>query len=130
MSLPPLRLGENEEANYEATTRAVKKALRLNRAIQAHDGHWPAENAGPLFFTPPLVSVFPALTASADLGRGLKFFFTFFNHSEFCKIIEVSPQSFKIYKCFLKICMVPSQSLNRSAPEMNGQNFSLLVLPS
>ncbi|XP_063944253.1 dammarenediol II synthase-like [Daucus carota subsp. sativus] len=55
LSLPPLRLGENEEANYEATTRAVKKALRLNRAIQAHDGHWPAENAGPLFFTPPLI---------------------------------------------------------------------------
>nr|WDS97776.1 dammarenediol synthase [Bupleurum chinense] len=33
----------------------VKKALRLNRAIQAHDGHWPAENAGPLLYTPPLI---------------------------------------------------------------------------
>ncbi|RVW89950.1 Beta-Amyrin Synthase 2 [Vitis vinifera] len=32
----------------------VRKAVRLNRAIQAKDGHWPAENAGPLFFTPPL----------------------------------------------------------------------------
>ena len=62
MSLPPLRLGENEEGNYEAATTAVKKALRLSRAIQAHDGHWPAENSGPLFFTPPLVSVFTALT--------------------------------------------------------------------
>ncbi|KAK1362257.1 Terpene cyclase/mutase family member [Heracleum sosnowskyi] len=55
LSLQPARLGENEEVNYEAATTAVKKAIRLNRAIQAHDGHWPAENAGPMFFTPPLI---------------------------------------------------------------------------
>ncbi|KAK1392036.1 Terpene cyclase/mutase family member [Heracleum sosnowskyi] len=55
LSLQPVRLGENEEVNYEAATTAVKKAIRLNRAIQAHDGHWPAENAGPMFFTPPLI---------------------------------------------------------------------------
>ncbi|GKC62874.1 dammarenediol II synthase-like protein, partial [Tanacetum coccineum] len=54
LSIPPVRLGENEDVNYEAVTVAVKKALRLNRAIQAKDGHWPAENAGPMFFTPPL----------------------------------------------------------------------------
>ena len=50
-----MRLGEKEKVTYEAVTTAVKKAVRLNRAIQAKDGHWPAENAGPLFFTPPLV---------------------------------------------------------------------------
>ena len=50
-----MRLGENEEVTYEAVTTAVRKSVRLNRAIQAKDGHWPAENAGPLFFTPPLV---------------------------------------------------------------------------
>ncbi|KAK1375484.1 Terpene cyclase/mutase family member [Heracleum sosnowskyi] len=55
LGLPPIRLGENEDVNCEAATTAVKKALRLNRAIQAYDGHWPAENAGPLFFTPPLI---------------------------------------------------------------------------
>ncbi|KAL1834017.1 dammarenediol II synthase-like [Daucus carota subsp. sativus] len=55
LSQPPVRLGENEEVKYEAVTIAVKKAIRLNRAIQAHDGHWPAENAGSLFFTPPLI---------------------------------------------------------------------------
>ena len=57
LSQPPVRLGDNEEVKYEAVTIAVKKAIRLNRAIQAHDGHWPAENAGSMFFTPPLVSV-------------------------------------------------------------------------
>ncbi|KAK2981148.1 hypothetical protein RJ640_013470, partial [Escallonia rubra] len=55
LSTPPVRLGEKEEVTYEGVTRAVKKALRLNRAIQANDGHWPAENAGPMTFTPPLI---------------------------------------------------------------------------
>ena len=50
-----MRLGEKEEVTYEAVTTVVRKAVRLTRAIQAKDGHWPAENAGPLFFTPPLV---------------------------------------------------------------------------
>lgn len=55
LSIGPVRVGEKEEISYEKATVAVKKALRLNMAIQARDGHWPAENAGPLFFTPPLV---------------------------------------------------------------------------
>ncbi|KAI3739351.1 hypothetical protein L2E82_29754 [Cichorium intybus] len=50
-----VRLGDDEEVNYEAVTVSVRKAVRLNRAIQAWDGHWPAENTGPLFFTPPLI---------------------------------------------------------------------------
>ncbi|KAK6150030.1 hypothetical protein DH2020_017555 [Rehmannia glutinosa] len=54
VSIPPVRLGEKEEVTYETATIAVKKALRLNRAVQASDGHWPAENAGPMFFTPPM----------------------------------------------------------------------------
>ncbi|XP_058193552.1 dammarenediol II synthase-like [Rhododendron vialii] len=57
LSIPPVRLGDKEEVTYEATTTALRKAVRLNRAIQAPDGHWAAENAGPMFFTPPLVIV-------------------------------------------------------------------------
>lgn len=49
MSIPPVRLGEKEEVTYETATTAVKKALLLNRAVQASDGHWPAENAGRCF---------------------------------------------------------------------------------
>lgn len=55
ISIPPVRVGENEDITHEKATIAVKKALRLNRAVQASDGHWPAENAGPMFFTPPLI---------------------------------------------------------------------------
>ncbi|CAA0823721.1 Beta-amyrin synthase, partial [Striga hermonthica] len=55
LGTPPVRIGEHETVTYETATAAVKKALRLNRALQASDGHWPAENAGPMFFTPPLI---------------------------------------------------------------------------
>ncbi|KAH7839666.1 hypothetical protein Vadar_007066 [Vaccinium darrowii] len=53
--MPPVRLGEQEEVNYETVTTALRKAVRLNCAIQSNDGHWPAENTGPHFFTPPLL---------------------------------------------------------------------------
>ncbi|KAL8481173.1 hypothetical protein ACS0TY_027629 [Phlomoides rotata] len=54
LSIPAVRVGEKEEISYESATIAVKKALRLQRAIQASDGHWPAENSGPMFFAPLL----------------------------------------------------------------------------
>ncbi|XP_058208023.1 dammarenediol II synthase-like isoform X1 [Rhododendron vialii] len=57
LSIAPVRLGETEEVKYEAVTTALRKAIRLNRAIQSSDGHWPAENAGPMFFTPPLIII-------------------------------------------------------------------------
>ncbi|KAJ9691016.1 hypothetical protein PVL29_013268 [Vitis rotundifolia] len=57
LGIPPVRLGEKEEVTYKAVTIAMRKAVRLNRAIQAKDGHWPAEEAGALFFTPPLIMV-------------------------------------------------------------------------
>ncbi|CAL5346325.1 unnamed protein product [Camellia sinensis] len=45
LSIPPMRVGEKEEVTCEAATTALRKAVRLNRAIQASDGHWAAENA-------------------------------------------------------------------------------------
>ncbi|RVW89929.1 Dammarenediol II synthase [Vitis vinifera] len=35
LSIPPVRLGENEEVTCEVVTTAVRKSVRLNRAIQA-----------------------------------------------------------------------------------------------
>ncbi|XP_023734438.1 dammarenediol II synthase isoform X2 [Lactuca sativa] len=57
LSLRATRLEETEEIHYEAVTTTVKKALRLHRAIQAKDGHWPADYDGPLFMTPPLLII-------------------------------------------------------------------------
>ncbi|KAF7149440.1 hypothetical protein RHSIM_Rhsim03G0094800 [Rhododendron simsii] len=49
LNIPAVRLGETEEVKYEAVTIALKKAIRLNGAIQSSDGHWPVENASPCF---------------------------------------------------------------------------------
>ncbi|KAI7999662.1 Dammarenediol II synthase [Camellia lanceoleosa] len=53
LSIPPVRLGEEEEVTYDAATIALRKAVRLNCAIQTKDGHWAAENAGPMFLPHP-----------------------------------------------------------------------------
>ncbi|KAM0012179.1 hypothetical protein Hdeb2414_s0007g00242531 [Helianthus debilis subsp. tardiflorus] len=50
-----MRLSEGDQVDLKVVKNAVKKGVRLHRAIQAKDGHWPAENAGPMFFTPPLL---------------------------------------------------------------------------
>ncbi|XP_010541293.1 PREDICTED: germanicol synthase-like [Tarenaya hassleriana] len=37
---------------------ALTRGVHYFSALQADDGHWPAENAGPLFFLPPFVSLY------------------------------------------------------------------------
>lgn len=51
----PIKLEEREEIREEAVTITLKRGINFFSTIQAHDGHWPAESAGPLFFLPPLV---------------------------------------------------------------------------
>nr|WQY91012.1 OSC3 [Euphorbia humifusa] len=53
--IPKVRIDKEEEITYEATTNALKRSVHLFSALQAKDGHWCAENAGPLFFVPPMV---------------------------------------------------------------------------
>lgn len=52
---PAIKLDETEEVSEEATVATLRRGIGYYSAIQAHDGHWPAESAGPLFFLPPLV---------------------------------------------------------------------------
>ena len=54
-TIPQLKVEDGEEVTYEATTAAVKRSVHLFSALQSKDGHWPAENAGPMFYFPPLV---------------------------------------------------------------------------
>ncbi|KAM6552957.1 hypothetical protein CsatB_013719 [Cannabis sativa] len=49
------KIEDGEEISYEKVTVSVRKAVQFLSALQASDGHWPSENAGPLFFLPPLV---------------------------------------------------------------------------
>lgn len=53
--IPQVIIEDGEEITYEKATNALKRAVHFFSALQASDGHWPAENAGPLFFLPPLV---------------------------------------------------------------------------
>ncbi|KAA8528202.1 hypothetical protein F0562_035547 [Nyssa sinensis] len=53
--IPPVKVGDGEDVSFDAVTDTLKRAVHFYSAMQASDGHWPAENAGPLFFLPPLV---------------------------------------------------------------------------
>ncbi|KAE9464228.1 hypothetical protein C3L33_03879, partial [Rhododendron williamsianum] len=50
-----IKVKETEDITEEAMTTTLRRAISFYSTIQAHDGHWPAESAGPLFFLPPLV---------------------------------------------------------------------------
>ncbi|OWM88914.1 hypothetical protein CDL15_Pgr020868 [Punica granatum] len=57
----PVKIEEGQEITYETATTSLRRAVHYFSALQGSDGHWPAENAGPLFFLPPLVSSFTNL---------------------------------------------------------------------
>ncbi|WMV59025.1 hypothetical protein MTR67_052410 [Solanum verrucosum] len=50
-----VKLEEGEEISEEIATIALRRFVNFFSALQATDGHWPAENSAPLFFLPPLV---------------------------------------------------------------------------
>nr|POE86729.1 beta-amyrin synthase [Quercus suber] len=52
-TIPPVKIEDGEEITYEKATSALRRAVHFYAALQSCDGHWPAENAGPLFFLPP-----------------------------------------------------------------------------
>ncbi|XP_050285981.1 beta-amyrin synthase-like [Quercus robur] len=54
-TVPPVKILDEEEITYEKATSALRRAVHFYAALQSCDGHWPAENAGPMFFHPPFV---------------------------------------------------------------------------
>lgn len=68
--IPQVKVDDGEEISYDHATATLRRSVHLFAALQAEDGHWPAENAGPMYFIQPLViclyitghldSVFPA----------------------------------------------------------------------
>lgn len=50
-----VKVGDAENVTAEALITTIRRAISFYSSIQAHDGHWPAESAGPLFFLQPLV---------------------------------------------------------------------------
>ncbi|KAE8719743.1 Lupeol synthase [Hibiscus syriacus] len=54
-TIPQPKIEDGEEVTYEATTAALKRTVHLVSALQSEHGHWPSEQSGPLYFTPPVV---------------------------------------------------------------------------
>ncbi|CAL5210450.1 unnamed protein product [Lathyrus oleraceus] len=54
-SIGGVKIEDEEEITYEKATTTLKRGTHHLAALQASDGHWPAQSAGPLFFMPPLV---------------------------------------------------------------------------
>ncbi|KAK4588480.1 hypothetical protein RGQ29_019470 [Quercus rubra] len=54
----PVKIEDGEEITYEKATTALRRAISFFAALQSSDGHWPAENDGPMFFLPPFVICF------------------------------------------------------------------------
>ncbi|CAE6072476.1 unnamed protein product [Arabidopsis arenosa] len=53
--IPRVRVEDVEKITYEDAKTALRRGLLYFTALQADDGHWPAENSGSLFFNAPFV---------------------------------------------------------------------------
>ncbi|XP_071918864.1 lupeol synthase-like [Coffea arabica] len=52
---PAIKVKDIEDVTEEAVVTILRRGISFYSTIQARDGFWPAESAGPLFFMPPLV---------------------------------------------------------------------------
>ncbi|RVX03813.1 Beta-Amyrin Synthase 1 [Vitis vinifera] len=57
-TIPQVKVGDSEAITYETATIALRRGAHFFSALQASDGHWPAENSGPLYFLPPWSCVY------------------------------------------------------------------------
>ena len=62
-----MKVEDGGEITYEKATSTLRRSVHFFSALQASDGHWPAENAGVLFFLPPLVSIYYLLSCYLNL---------------------------------------------------------------
>lgn len=66
-AIPPVKVEDAKQITSEIATNALRRGVQFLSALQATDGHWPAENAGPLFFLPPLVCLCLLLSSFVTL---------------------------------------------------------------
>ncbi|KAK8635354.1 hypothetical protein V6N13_004095 [Hibiscus sabdariffa] len=52
--LPQVKVEETETVTEGMVTSTLRRALNFHSSLQAHDGHWPGDNGGPMFLLPGL----------------------------------------------------------------------------
>ncbi|KAL3625225.1 Cycloartenol Synthase [Castilleja foliolosa] len=55
VNLAQVKIGSEDKISDEKVVITLKRALRFYSTLQAEDGHWPGDYAGPLFLLPGLV---------------------------------------------------------------------------
>ncbi|KAJ0984141.1 hypothetical protein J5N97_002497 [Dioscorea zingiberensis] len=55
LTLPQVKVRDDEDVTEEAVTTTLRRAIIRYSTLQAHDGHWPSDNGGPLFLLPGLI---------------------------------------------------------------------------
>ncbi|XP_059458314.1 beta-amyrin synthase 2-like [Corylus avellana] len=53
-TIPQVKVKDGEEMSYETATIAMRRAVNIFTALQASDGHWPAENTCGIYALPPM----------------------------------------------------------------------------
>ncbi|XP_010502925.1 PREDICTED: tirucalladienol synthase-like [Camelina sativa] len=54
-TIPRVKIENAEKITYEDARTALRRGILYMAALQSDDGHWPAENAGCMFFNAPFV---------------------------------------------------------------------------
>ncbi|CAL5195637.1 unnamed protein product [Lathyrus oleraceus] len=54
-TIESVKIKDEEEISEEKVAITLRRAVHHLSTLQSNDGHWPALNAGPLFYFPPLV---------------------------------------------------------------------------
>lgn len=54
--IPRVRVEDADKITYEDAKTAMRRGMLYLGALQAKDGHWPAENSGIMFLNSPFVS--------------------------------------------------------------------------
>lgn len=54
--LPRVNVKDTDDISENEVTATLRRALSFHSTLQAHDGHWPGDNSGPMFFMAGLVS--------------------------------------------------------------------------
>ena len=54
-TIPQVRVEDGEEISFKKADASMRRSIDFWSALQSPHGHWPAENAGVMFYIPPLV---------------------------------------------------------------------------